>query len=133
MTLRLNLMPLVPDFGETLQHPCGLLHPKTHLVCTRDYRIFGQFSNFPDDPSYAVRPKHIEVAELPEGLKIVVLSEDAEPEHTRTDAAGYDMTIVSAAQLKDLDIPHDAHPNNKAIKAYIDQLPDETPIILGWE
>jgi hypothetical protein len=131
--LRLKLMPLVEDFGEFLEHPLGVLHPKTQFVFTRDYRIFGQFSNMPGDATDAARPKHIEVSPLPGEIKIIVLSEYTEPEHTRTDAAGYDMAMVSAKQLKGLDMPDDTSPNNKAIKAFIDQLPDDTPIILGWQ
>ncbi|HWB33763.1 MAG TPA: hypothetical protein VG753_00360 [Candidatus Paceibacterota bacterium] len=110
-----------------------MLHPKTQLVFTRDYRIFGQFSNFPDEPAEAARPKHVEVSALPEELKIIVLSEETGTEYTRTDEVGYDMAMVSAKQLKDLDMPGDATPNNKAIKAFIDQLADDTPVILGWE
>lgn len=130
--LRLKLMPLVKDFGEFPEHPLGALNPQIQLVFTRDYRIFGQFSNFPDDPTDATRPRHIKVSSMPAGLKIIVLSEDAEPEHTRTDNAGYDIAMVSAKQLKDLDMPDDTTSNNKAIKAFVDQLTDDTPIILGW-
>ncbi len=131
--LRLKLMPLVKDFGETPEHPLGVLHPKTQLIFTRDNRIFGQFSNTPSASTYARRPEHIKVSPLPGELKMVVLREDAEPEYTRTDEAGYEMGMVVAKQLKELDMPRDSSPNNKAIKAFIDQLEDDTPVILGWQ
>jgi hypothetical protein len=76
MMVRLILMPLIPDFGESLKFPAQMsspLSPKTRLVFTRDYRIFGQFNNFPDrDPEKtAVFPK-----ELPAGVFISVSWED---------------------------------------------------------
>ncbi len=130
--LRLKLMPLVRDFGETLHHPLGVLRPQTHLVFTRDYRIFGQFSNFPDDPGDAPQPRHIIVRALLPELKIVMLSEGEEAKYTRTDQAGYEMAMITARHLKTLIIPEDASFINKAIKAYINELANETFIILGW-
>lgn len=132
--IRLKIMPLVSDFGEILHHPLGTLNPLTQLVFTRDNRIFEQLSHFPDSTGKEsiTRPKHIQVAKLPPGLRIVVLHEDSDSEYTRTDELGYEMTLASAKQLKGLVIPNDTSPTNKAIKAYLDQLPDDTFIILGW-
>ncbi|MDO8407697.1 MAG: hypothetical protein Q7S95_00460 [bacterium] len=132
MAIRLKLMPLVRDFGEILEHPLQVLHPNTALVLTRDYRIFGQLSNFPDTDRDARRPRHVRVNSLPPGLKIIVTSEDFGTVYTREDEAGYEMGLVSAKVLKKLVIPDDTSPTNKAVKAYIDQLQDDTPIITGW-
>lgn len=130
--IRLKIMPLVLDFGEILDHPLGLLHPMTQLVFTRDYRIFGQFVHFPDTAEYAPHPRHVQVSELPAGLKVVVVEEGRKTRHTRKDGMEQDMVVVSAGQLKTLVMPDDTSPTNKAIKAYVDQLSNETPVIMGW-
>ncbi len=128
--LRLELMPLVSDFGETLKHPIDQINPYTRLKFTRDYRIFAQLSNFPDsrggfpDQSIKTRP-------LPNGLTIGTTIDD-EVTFSRNDESG-EMNWVYAKKLKTLDIPKDTSKVNKAIKAYIDQLSDNTPVILRWD
>lgn len=129
--VRLVVMPLVRDFGEFLAHPCGVLRPQTQLVFTRDYRIFSQFSHC-CAPAIAEQPGHIQVKALPPDLKMIRVHEDMETEYTRQDDLGHDFVYVLAEQLKTLKITEDANPTNRAIKAYIDQLPDEMEIVLGW-
>lgn len=130
--LRLRLMPLVPDFGEYLDNPLGVVQPKTRLVFTQDYRIFEQFSHFPGTLEYS-QALYLKVEPLPEKLQIIELAEDCEASYTRKDASGSDLMVATAKQLKTLIIPSDTSPSNRAIKAYIDALPDTTPVILGWE
>ena len=133
--LRLKLMPLVFDFGEVIHPTIEIICPKTQLVFTRDYRIFEQFSNCPDDTSLAARPGHIKVAASPSNLLIAVVHEDSDigTEYIPVDGTAENMALVTAAQLKDLDMDSDTSPNNKAVKAFIDQLADETNIIMQWD
>jgi|SRR4051812_10841289 hypothetical protein len=129
--LRLELMPLIPDFGESLQHPMKQVNPYTHLKLTRDYRIFAQFSNFPDtfeEKSGTI----IHTSALPEGFTIASASEEDGVVFTREDESG-EISWVYARELKTLVIPENTSPVNKAIKAYIDQLPDETQVLLKWD
>ena len=73
--LRLEVMPLVPDFGESLSHPLNKINPNTRLKFTRDYRIFGQLSNFPDTPDE--QPDHIiQTQPLPDGFTVGSASEE---------------------------------------------------------
>jgi len=133
--VRLRIMPLVADFGELLDHPLGTIHPKTSLIFTRDYRIFGQFQHFPDLASCGedTPPKSfIEPLYLPPETMLVECDEEGERK-TRTDGLGVEIGFVYARQLQNLVIPEDSSTINKAIKAYIDALPGNIPIILVWE
>jgi hypothetical protein len=51
---------------------------------------------------------------------------------TREDVYGQELTFVYAQQLKKLIVPNDASPKNRAIKAFLDALPNDIPIILLW-
>jgi hypothetical protein len=130
--IRLKLMPLVPDFGEFLDHPLGVLCPMTQLIFTRDNRIFEQFPHFPESDMGASQSCHIQVSPLPPSLQIIELSEEQAGQRTRQDAMGCDIMTTSAKELKKLIVPEDTTAINKAIKAYIDQLPDDTSIIMEW-
>jgi hypothetical protein len=123
-------MPLVPDFGETLQHPLGELSPLTQLVFTRDFRIFEQFPHFPEGKKAGIR--YLRLSRLPEGLGIIIPNEEEAAEPTRTDELGYEMMMIEAQELVKLLVPKDTSPTNRAIMAYIKELPGDTPIILAW-
>lgn len=112
----------------------GVLHPLTQMVFTRDYRIFGQFSNFPDDKSAAMRQGHIKSVASPSTLHVMVAHQDKElgTEYIPVDGKSQTMSIVKAGQLKDLDMPCNTTANNMAIKAFVDQLADDIPIIICW-
>lgn len=129
--LRLELMPLIPDFGESLQPPLGQVNPKTRLWFTRDYRIFGQFSNFPDSPEES--PAQIlQTSSLPDGLTVGSSSEEDGVTFGRNDESG-EINLVYASDLKKLQIPEDTSAVNKGVKSYIDQLPDNVPVLLKWD
>jgi hypothetical protein len=133
--LRLRIMPLVVDFGELLDHPLGTISPKTSLVFSRDYRIFGQFQHFPDMASCGEdvpQKSSIKPLPLPLGMMLVECEEEGEKE-MQVDGLGVKIGFAHAKQLKTLVISEDASAINKAIKAYIDALPDDIPIILAWE
>ena len=123
-------MPLVADFGESLAHPRGKINPYTHLKFTRDYRIFEQLSNFPDssdNPPLSI----IQTSPLPDGLTIGNASEEDGVILGRDDEPG-EINWVYAKELKTLRIHDNTSFINKAIKAYLDQLSDDTPVILKW-
>ena len=129
--LRLELMPLIRDFGESLRHPLGQVNPKTRLWLTRDYRIFGQISNFPDSPDE--EPAQIlQTSPLPDGFTVGSSTEEDGIVFSRNDESG-EINWLYAKDLKTLKIPEDTSPVNKGIKAYIDQLPDDMPVLLKWD
>jgi hypothetical protein len=133
--LRLKLMPLVKDFGETLNPPLGKLSPYISLLFTRDLRIFGQFSHFPrslDQGYVAKRSTPIQVMSLPKGLKLISADEDGR-RVGRKDVFGYEIVFVQAEQLKSLIVPEDTTTTNKATIAYIQELPDDTVVIMEWQ
>ena len=127
--LRLELMPLVSDFGEGFYPQIEKIDPQTHLKFTRDDRIFGQFSNFPDTPDE--QPKNIiRTRALPKGFTVRSANGLT---CSRTDNTGQRIHWVYAEQLKTLKITRDASPINKAIMAYIYELPDDTRVLLRWD
>lgn len=130
--LRLTIMPLITDFGETIEAAVKFgspLNPKIRLTFARDYQIFDQFANFPDKESCGsvVRPR-----ELPAKIKVRVIKEDRVAK-VKTDVYGGAITFATAGELKLITLPNDTDPVNKGIKAFIDALPPETEIILMWE
>jgi len=131
--VHLKIMPLVPDFGECLDHPLKVLRPQTQLMLTRDYRLFAQFSNFIGSVADVSNPRHIKVSPLPPELKIALDNKQGEERGTRKDAYGQDISWTFAKQMKKLQIPEDTSAINKAVKAYIDELPDDMPVITEWE
>ncbi len=58
--------------------------------------------------------------------------EDEGIERHRDDKYGTELTFVYAEQLKSLKVENGASPKNRAIKVFIEALPDDTPIILLW-
>lgn len=94
----------------------------------QDYRIFGQLKDISGgkDNKPVIQPKPIPVQMW------VQMYEDEGIDETREDRYGDELTFVYAQQLKKLEVPEDADPKNKAIKAFIDELPNDTPIILQW-
>ena len=129
--MRLELMPLVPDFGESLQAPFTEIDPNVRLKFTRDDRIFDQFSNFPGANEEQLQ-HIIQTRPLPDGLTVATASEEDGVTFGRRDESG-EMNWLFAWELKTLVIPEDASPVNKATKAYLDQLPDDAEVVLRWD
>lgn len=73
----------------------------------------------------------VEMFHLPPGLQ-VVMDEGGEPKRTRRTRHGDDLVFAYAAHLKRLRLSKNASFRDQAIKAYIDALPDDLPIILEW-
>ena len=120
MGLDLTLFPLrgPQAMGDT----SVLCHDR--LSFDRDYEIFGQLTDCGEGnkPTIKVNP-------IPPQMWIETY-EDEGIERTREDKYGSELTFVYAQQLKKLKMPDNASPKNKAIKAFVDALPVDTPIIL---
>ena len=122
MGLDLTLLPLMGP--QEIGGKSALCHDR--LSFDRDSSIFGQLT----DLGYGCRPT-IKANPIPPQLWVDVY-EDEGIERTRTDKHGTELTFVYAQQLKMLEMRETASPKNKAIKAFIEALPNDTPIILLW-
>jgi hypothetical protein len=91
------------------------------LTFDRDYKIFGQIC---DD-----RPK-IEPHPCPDDWQIQIYDDDGIRD-CKEDCYGTKLTYLFAFELKKLDMS-DISEWNKAIKAFIDALPDDMKVILWW-
>lgn len=97
----------------------------------QDYRIFGQIkdlssysrSDIPAKPTIKVNP----VPRL-----LLIFHEEDGSRRIRSDMYGELLTYAYAKDLRELEMPADSSPRNKAIKAFVDALPENTPIILFW-
>ncbi len=96
------------------------------LEFDRDSKIFCQLIDLGEGAKPTIRTKLI-----PTRMWITVLTEGG-TWRTREDAYGDKLTFVCAKKLRELKMPDNASPKNKAIKAFIDALPENTPIILWW-
>lgn len=103
------------------------------LSFEQDYRIFGQLNEYlrDNDCDDVSVDSVIKATEIPPQMWVEHYSEEG-IERTREDGYGTVLTFVYAQQLEKLKVPDDASPKNKAIKAFIDALPNDTPIILWW-
>lgn len=105
---------------------------KTSVLCLervnldQDYAILGQLAQCRGH----LKPT-IQANPIPPQMWVETYEEEG-VRRTRTDNYGTELTFVYAQQLKRLKMPGDASPKNKAVKAFVDALPNETPIILWW-
>ncbi len=131
MSLDLTLLPMREP--QKLSETSVLCYDR--LAFDQDYRIFGQLidlsyrrqgeqDDIPASPTIKVTP-------IPPQMWVEIY-EDGGVERTREDMYDNGLTFVYAEQLKKLKIPDNSSPKNKAIKTFIDALPDNTPIILQW-
>lgn len=135
--LTLAIRPLPQGiYGENC-HPKSSISAYNCLIFFRnggeDYSILeqigpevepGEVVPYSDIP--ASGPK-IATQRLSEEIEVEVFTEKG-IEKSR----GGDIAFVYAKELKRLEIPKDAHPWNKIIKAVIDALDDEVPVIIEW-
>lgn len=121
----LNLTLLLLNRHEQMGYTSVLCSDR--LSFDRDYEIFGQLrgdvaeGNVPTIKAIPILPQMQVGIYDEEGLK-----------WRRDDNYGDELTFVYAKQLKELSVPDDASPKNKAIMAFVHALPDDTPIILLW-
>ena len=131
MSLELVLLPLRGP--EEVGSRSVLCYER--LRFDQDYRIFGQLTDMsshcgsgvddiPAKPTIRVNP-------LPPQMWVETYGEEG-IKRTREDPYGDELTFVYAQQLKKLKLPRDSSPKNRALKAFVDALPGDTPIILEW-
>jgi hypothetical protein len=94
------------------------------LSFDRDSNIFAQLTDYGEGnkPTIKVNP-------LPPQMWVEAY-EDEGIKKTREDKYGTELTFIYAQTLKKLKVPDKSSPKNKAIKAFIDALPDDIPIVL---
>jgi len=95
------------------------------LSFDRDSELFGQITDI-DGSEPTIKPLAI-----PPQMWVTTY-EDEGLDRTRTDKYGTELTFVYAKELKKLKLPEDVSARNRAIKAFVDALPNDTPIILWW-
>ncbi|MEK7535726.1 MAG: hypothetical protein AAB590_01790 [Patescibacteria group bacterium] len=123
MGLNLSIYPLVDP--SRLRGTASCLD---RLSFDRDYRIFAQFSDAElragDTPEYPVGS--IKCERIPSDCWL-----DINGKRTRKNGDQV-VTFVYAEDAQRLMMPADTSQKNKAIKAFIDALPPDAPIILWW-
>ena len=97
------------------------------LSFDRDYELFGQITEIKIGGSEPT----IKPLAIPPQMWVTIYGDEG-LDRTRTDKYGTELTFVYAKELKKLKLPEDVSARNRAIKAFIDALPDDTPIILWW-
>lgn len=124
MSERLELYPLKGP--QTLQDTVVLLY-ETLLVPAQNYALYAQIDvmNFVDE---SVRVA-IKTNPIPPQLWIEKFGDEG-TRRTRENSYGDEIHFVYAEQLKRWDIGNDAHWSTRAVKAYIDQLPNDIPILI---
>ena len=100
----------------------------------QDSRVFKQIANL--DSRRGSRPKlttfpTIRTHPIPEQSWIVESYEGKESK-TREDVYGYELRFSYAQDLRKLALPEDSTQGMREVKALIDSLPDQTPIIFMW-
>lgn len=100
----------------------------TRLKFEIDYDIFCQIIEL---NLGNCKPK-VKPLPLPVKLWVHLYKIDGCYAQTRKDEYGKDLTYLYAEEFKKIQLPADASPMNVAIKAYIDALPNDLPIILWW-
>jgi len=123
MSLNLELMPLMNY--NTLA--------RTDVYCYEvmrfdaDYSIFSQLKDLGEE----FEKPHIKPMPIPPQMWVTTHANEG-TEKGREDRYEEELTFVYVKYLRNLKISDESSPKNKAIKAYIDALPEETPIILMW-
>ncbi|MDO8600454.1 MAG: hypothetical protein Q7R73_02410 [bacterium] len=131
MSVGLGLIPLQGPQELRSTYTLGL----DRLDFTGDYAIFGQLINMssrrtggrndiPEKPTITTSP-------IPPQLQVIIHTERG-TEYVRKDGYNDGLTFVYAKELKQLRMPGHTSSKNRAIKAFVDALPDDTPIILYW-
>jgi len=107
------------------------------LKFVTDYRILGQLRDmsawWETDVEIPAEPT-IRSHALPRGIQFPINDDEAGEVLVRGGPSfEEESTFLYASELRALTYPPDAAPWNLAIKAFIEALPDDTPIILYWE
>jgi hypothetical protein len=123
MGLDLTIIPVVKYYDDWNNEKLVFDHMKLRFV--RDYEILEQISNFAggNGPFIPTQP-------LPKKIRLCITNTDRS---TRKDKYGSELSIALACDMQKIKWPKNTHPFNNAIKAFIDALPANTPIVLYWE
>jgi len=105
------------------------IHVEEKVFCERlkfatDYEVLKQIKGFSGATEKTIRVK---TEEIP--LKIFV---ETHSEKIREDGYGQILQFTTVLEMKKIKLPKSAHQKNKAIKAFINELPDGMPIFLRW-
>lgn len=106
------------------------LYPLDQLEVDQDYRIFGQLFNFFADCLEDGVSTICKITPLPAQLWIMVSIDSESIEKTRTNPYGDELGFMYAKDMKKLKLPKDVSCHMRAVKAFIDELADDTPIVL---
>ena len=94
-----------------------------------DRRILDQFESPYREPTV---PVTVTPQPLPPRTRLVIYEEAGELRRS-ADRYGTPLTFVFVRELRVLRLPLNPHLKNIAIKAFIDALPAEIPVILWWK
>lgn len=125
MGLYLTLYPLRP--GALGGHNPIVAFDRLRIE--QDHTIHCQLRDLTDD---GYIKSVIPVQEIPPGLEILVCGENTEDAVTCNDSWGNRLTYTWAKDLRLLKMSENSFPYNIAIKAFIDALPDNVPVVLFW-
>tara|TARA_B100000745_G_scaffold298901_2_gene248487 strand:- start:875 stop:1138 length:264 start_codon:yes stop_codon:yes gene_type:complete len=84
--------------------------------------------DFMDD----IGKKVLEPLPIPAHMFLQIPNLDGEEKETRKDDYGTDLTFIYAGDFQKIIFPEDSLERDVATKAFIDCLPDKTPIVLFW-
>jgi hypothetical protein len=129
--LTLEMMPLIRSLGESLVTARTKLYPQTRLMLAWDERIFRQIPGFKERHGEIVMKPAFESHPLPEGLGVGAVDVEGDVVFEREDAAG-EMAWAYVKGLKNVRVPRDTNFVNRAVMAYIHQLPDDAEVLLRW-
>jgi hypothetical protein len=122
LTLYIPYKPLSGEGSVPIVH----LYDRLHVG--QDYAILGQLTDMIDDVPTTIRGQTLS----PETWVVEYNEAEERMMETREDAWGNELTFVYAEDLKRLRMPERISPWNRAIMAFINALPNNTPIILMW-
>jgi hypothetical protein len=123
MGLDLKLLPIrhhEPPFAPTW-------YAFNILQLERDYELFSQFTEI----GRGYPPPHIPTEPLPAGLRVWTYQDEGAEEQD-TDAYDERLTFTRGLHLRALRLPEDATPWNRAVVAFLREVPEAVPVVLWW-
>jgi hypothetical protein len=127
VTGRSNLSDIVDSTGSILG--------TTVLRFDEDWRIFGQIMDvseftYEDEtwPTPVVTP-----SPLPNGISLGVYEEEGLEYHPTSPLNDERLCYLTTKEFRQINLPGDATPTNKAIFSFIREMPDDTKFVLYWE
>jgi len=102
-----------------------------NLNFDRDYTVFGQIADPNGEPIVSEQgvPIVVRTLPLPRGLKLRTFDGER-ARTTNKNPYGNEMVYALAKDMRKIKLPRNASQRNRAIMAYIRNLPEETPVVL---